>query len=105
MECRSFQMRIRIAIGNTEPFRVATGFLYLESPNGYSYLNTRSLARNEHIRMFAPNLPSATPLDWKGHLESWDQGVEWVVRNLGSGSSSPDEHKALLASKLSYRRS
>lgn len=38
------------------------------------------------------------------HCESWDQGVEWAIRNLGSDSSLSDEHKGLLASELSYRK-
>jgi hypothetical protein len=102
-ECHSFRIRIRVAIGSNEPYRVPTGFLWLESPNGDACMNTRSLARSEHIQKVASTVPWATPLDWRTHLQSWEAGVEWAVRNLGSDSSLSDEHKALLSSELSYQ--
>jgi hypothetical protein len=100
-ECRSFQHRIRIALNNTDVYRLPMGFEYLESPERCVYLNIRCHARIQHIQKIS-SIPWATPIDWKTHLESWDAGVEWAVSNLGSGSTLPDQHKALLASELSY---
>lgn len=102
-ELCSFRHRMYIATQNSELFRVPTGFVFLESPGGASYLNTRSLGRSEHIQTVSTTYPWATPLDWKLHCESWDSGVEWAIHNLGCGSSLADEHKRLLISELSYR--
>jgi hypothetical protein len=103
-ECRSFLHRSRIALRNTDIYRLSTGPVYLDSPEGHTYSNIRSLARIQHIKSIVSTLSWATPIEWKTHLESWEQGVEWAVCNLGSGSSLPDEHKALLASELAYQR-
>jgi hypothetical protein len=102
-ECGSFLRRIRIALSSSYTDEVPTGFVWLDGNDGSSYLNTRSLARSEHIEKIASTLPWATPLDWQTHLQSWEEGVEWALRNLGSGSSLPDEHKTLLSSELSYQ--
>jgi hypothetical protein len=102
-EFRNCVHRIGIALRNSDAYRVPMGFLYLESPNGRVYLNTRNLARSDYIGKLVSNLHPATALDWKSHCDAWDQGVEWAVGTLGSGSSLTDEHKALLASELSYR--
>lgn len=102
-EFRSFLQRSRIAVSNTDIYQVSTGFEYLETEEGHDYLNIRSHARIQHIQKIS-SIPWATPIDWKTHLDSWDQGVEWAIRTFGSGSSLPDEHKALLAAELSYKR-
>jgi hypothetical protein len=106
-ECCSFRHRIYIALrgvaSSSDIYQAPMGFLYLEGSDGHPYLNTRSLARIEHIRKIASILPWATPIDWKTHADSWDQGVEWAVCNLGSCSPLPDEHKVLLSSELTYQ--
>lgn len=103
-ECGSFQHRIRIALSSSDTYRLPMGSLSLESPvDQCVYTNTRCLARIQHIQTVAANLRWATPLDWKAHLESWEAGVQWASRTLGSGSALSDEHKALLASDLSYK--
>jgi hypothetical protein len=66
-------------------------------------MNIRNRGRNECIEAFASSHSWATPLDWKMHCETWDQGVEWAVRNLGSCSTLPDAQKELLAAELSYQ--
>jgi hypothetical protein len=102
-ECGSFLRRIQIALSSSYIDEVPTGFVWLDGNEGFSYLNTRSFARSEHIEKIASTLPWATPLDWQTHLQSWEAGVEWAVRNLSSGSSLPDEQKALLSSELTYQ--
>ena len=101
-ECCSFRHRIRIALSSSYASQAPKDFLWLEGPDGCAYLNIRSLARNEHIRRVSSSLLWATPIDWRSHGDSWNQGVQWAVRNLGSGSPLADEHKALLASESSY---
>jgi hypothetical protein len=102
LECRTFRSRIQSVLSNTDSYRCPSSFAFLEAPSGCVYENTRSNGRIECIRKLASTNPS-TPLDWRLWMESWDQGVEWAVRNLDFDSPSTSEHKALLASELSYK--
>jgi hypothetical protein len=99
-ECRNFLDRTRTVLKNTDSYRVPMGFVYLQSPAGRVYPNTRSRGRSECIERLASTRPSATPVDWNLWREAWDQGVEWALHNLGSALT--DEHTALLASELTY---
>lgn len=82
-ECRSFVYRIQIALHSRDMYLLSTGPVYLESSQGYSYRNIRSRGRIEHIKRIASTLPWATPIDWKTHLESWDQGSGMGCRQPG----------------------
>jgi hypothetical protein len=79
------------------------GNLYLRTTDGRSVLNIRAHGRIECIEKVAAKHPWTSSADWGISLEAWDQGVEWAVRTLGSGSALSDEHKALLASELTYK--
>jgi hypothetical protein len=101
-EYRNFLHRIGIVWNNSDSYRCPSSFAFLEASSGCVYENTRSNGRIECIRKLASMNPS-TPLDWRLWMESWDQGVEWALRNLDFDSPSTSEHKALLAWELSYK--
>jgi hypothetical protein len=100
LETRSFLHRIGIVLSNSESHRVPTGFSWAASPPESSPLDTRAYGRIEHIRKLCSIHPWATPIDWKTHLDSWDQGVEWAAHSHGRVTSS--EGKAAMESELTY---
>lgn len=101
-ELNSFLHRICAVLRSSDTSGVPIGFLWLQSPAGCEYLNTRSLGRIECIKKLASNRPWATPIDWRAYQEAWDQGVEWALRNFDFDSSSKDERSEVLASELAY---
>jgi hypothetical protein len=102
LEFRSFFQRSRIVWSRSQREPSHKDFVWLRGDDGRSYLNTRRCGRSENIEKISSIHPWATPVDWELWRQSWDEGVEWAIRNLDFGSPSTSAHKALLASEPTY---
>lgn len=101
-EVRTLASRIRMRCGK-ESSPLDAGRLYLRSQDGRLLPNSRTHGRIDCIRKVASSHPWTTSADWRISVDAWDQGVEWAVRTLGSDSTLSEEHRALLASELTYK--
>jgi hypothetical protein len=102
LECRNFVHRIGIVLTSSDSLSVDTGRVWLGDGSGQVLLNTRRIARIQSIENFSSSHPQATPYDWKVHQEAWDEGIQWTLHNLDSGTLQNSEHRALLASEPIY---
>lgn len=98
-ECRSFVHRSYIVLTSKDTHRVPMGFVFVESPTGRVYENIRAAACIRDTERISSNRSWATPLDWAAYRDSWEAGVEWALRTLGSDSTLDSEHKTLFVSK------
>lgn len=88
LESRNFAHRIGIVLNSNDSHRVPIGPVWVAGPGVSSRVNTHAIERSEYIQRLASSRPWETPLDWKAHLESWEQGAEWAFYNQGNADKN-----------------